>query len=214
MATNRKSKVQALAVGAFVAFCAFTMCASDAMAQRRGGGGGASASRGGGGGGARGGGGGARGGGGGSHGGRTAQSSVSGGNRGGGNRSAGSNGGDRSRSVERNGGDRTRTSGDRTTNIGSNNNVNIEGRDVNIDVEGGCCGYRGGYGYRHPIAAGITIGAIAGSVAGYYGSYYAALPASGCMRVVRAGVDYWQCGSAYYQEAMDGDTVVYMSVEQ
>ena len=38
-------------------------------------------------------------------------------------------GGSSSRSV--NGGDRTRTSGDRTTNVGSNNNVNVNRGDVN-----------------------------------------------------------------------------------
>ena len=196
--------------GLLVGTCVFAMCVDDAMAQRRGGGGGS------------------RGGGGGGHGGRMAQSSVSGGNRGGGARSSGGGGnrsasgqrgggGDRSAgsrsSGDRGGGDRTRTSGDRTNNIGSNNNVNIEGRDVNLDVEGGCCGYGGGWGYRHPIAAGVTIGAIAGSVAASYGAYYYALPPSGCTVVVRGGVQYHQCGSAYYSEAMDGDEVVYVSVE-
>ena len=201
------SFLAALLVGA----CVFAMCAGDAMAQRRGGGGGARG-----------------GGGGGSHGGRMAQSSVSGGNRGGsrssgsGARSSGSSarsggyGGSGSRSADRGGSgdrsssrsiERTRTSGDRETNIGSNNNVNIEGRDVNIDVEGG---WGGGYnGFRHPVAAGITIGAIATSAAVAAGSYYYALP-SNCALVG----PYYQCGSAYYQEAMDGDTVVYVSVEQ
>ena len=203
----RKLLASPILVGVLMSAGVFAMCVEDANAQRRGGGGGGM-SRGGGGGGARAG----------NHGGRTAQSSISGGNRS--SASRGSGGGSRSgnyggggNSGNRGSGDRTRTSGDRTNNIGSNNNVNIEGRDVNIDVEGGCCGYRGGYGYRHPVAAGITIGAIAGSVAASYGSYYYALPPSGCVTVVRAGANYYQCGSAYYQEAMSGDTVVYMSVD-
>ena len=204
--------------GLLVAACGFAMCVEDANAGRGGG---------------RGGGGGmSRGGGGGSHGGRMAQSSVSGGNRGGsrsssggggrsadrggggGNRSADRGGGDRSssRSTERNGGDRTRTSGDRTTNIGSNNNVNIDRGDVNIDVEGGWGGGCCWGGVRHPIAAGVTIGAIAGMTAAAVGSYYYALPPSGCTVVVQNGVSYHQCGTAYYSEAMDGDEVVYVSV--
>jgi hypothetical protein len=163
-----------------------------------------------------------------------AQSSVSGGNRGGGrsasgggrsssgsrsadrggsgSRSADRGGGDRSRSTERNGGDRTRTSGDRTTNIGSNNDINIDRGDVNIDVEGGWGGGCCWGGVRHPIAAGVTIGAIAGMTAAAIGSYYYALPPSGCTVVVMNGASYHQCGTAYYSEAMDGDEVVYVSV--
>jgi hypothetical protein len=196
--------------GLLVSGCVFAMCADDAMAQRRGGGGGMS--RGGGGGGASRGSAGARAG---NHGGRTAQSSVSGGNRsgrGGDSRGGDRGGGDRSGSVERNGGDRTRTSGDRTNNIGSNNNINIEGRDVNIDVEGGWGGGCCWGGVRHPIAAGVTIGAIAGMTAAAVGSYYYALPPSGCSVVVMNGVSYHQCGGAYYSEALDGDEVVYVSV--
>jgi len=183
--------------GLLVVGCSFVMCVDDAQAQRRGGGGGGASRGGGGGGSARAG----------NHGGRTAQSSVSGGNRSGSSSRSASNSGNRTAS----GGDRTRTSGDRTTNVGSNNNVNIEGRDVNIDVEGGCCG-GGGWGYRHPIAAGVTIGAIAGSVAASYGSYYYALPPSGCTVVVKNGAQYHYCGNAYYSEAMNGDEVVYVSV--
>jgi hypothetical protein len=65
---------------------------------------------------------------------------------------------------------------------------------------------------RHPIAAGVTIGAIAGMTAAAVGSYYYALPPSGCTVVVQGGVSYHQCGSAYYSEAMNGDEVVYVSV--
>jgi hypothetical protein len=200
----RKFFAHPLVAGLLVSGCVFAMCADDAMAQRRGGGGGGMSRGGGGGGGARAG----------NHGGRTAQSSVSGGNRSGSrSSSAGGSRSGGSRSVERNGGDRTRTSGDRTTNIGSNNNVNIDRGDVNIDVEGGwggsgCCWG----GVRHPIAAGVTIGAIAGWTAAAVGSYYYALPPSGCTVVVQNGVSYHHCGSAYYSEAMNGDEVVYVSV--
>ena len=200
--------------GLLVSTCVFAMCVDDANAQRRGGGGGMSRG-GGGGGGARAG----------NHGGRTAHSSVSGGNRassrgsGGGGRGDSSRGGNRgggdrssSRSVERNGGDRTRTSGDRTTNIGSNNDINIDRGDVNIDVEGGWGGGCCWGGVRHPIAAGVTIGAIAGMTAAAVGNYYYALPPSGCTVVVQNGVSYHQCGTAYYSEAMNGDEVVYVSV--
>ena len=200
--------------GLLVASCVFALCANDAMAQRGGGGGG----RGGGGGASRGGGGG-----GGSHGGRQAQSSVSGSNRsgGGGSRASASSanrggGGSANRSgntanANRSGNTTNRTNNsNRTTNVGSNNNVNINRGDVNIDVDGGygngCCRA------RYPIAAGVTIGAIAGATAAAVGSYYYALPASGCGMVTLGGIGYYQCGSAYYQQSMSGDQVVYVSV--
>ena len=210
----RKFIASPFVAGLLVATCVFALCVDDAEAQRRGGGGGS------------------RGGGGGGHGGRMAQSSVSGGNRGGGRSAAGggsSRGGSSSgRSADRGGGggrsadrgnsggrsgdrssERTRTSGDRTTNIGSNNNINVDRGDVNIDIDGG---YNGCCRARYPIAAGVTIGAIAGATAAAVGSYYYALPATGCAMVTRGGVGYYQCGSAYYQQSMNGDQVVYVSV--
>jgi hypothetical protein len=97
----------------------------------------------------------------------------------------------------------------RNTNIGSNNNVNIDRGDVNIDVDGGygngCCRA------RYPVAAGVAIGAMAGMTAAAVGSYYYGLP-SGCAQIMRGGIGYYQCGSAYYQQSMNGDQVVYVSV--
>jgi hypothetical protein len=141
---------------------------------------------------------------------------VSGGNRAGsgGSRNASGYGGGRHTSAQRNAAAirheqrrrPTRTSGDRTTNIGSNNNVNIEGRDVNIDVEGGWGGRRlllqrrslsvGGRhhhrrdGHQQSRSRPVLLLRLA---------------ASGCGPVVQNGASYYQCGSAYYQEAMHGD---------
>jgi hypothetical protein len=185
--------------GLLVSACVFALCANEAMAQRGGGrGGGASASRGGGGGGGTG-----------RHGGRTAQSSVSGGNRASASSAnRGNAAGNRSGNTSnRNSGNTN--SGNRTTNIGSNNNINIDRGDVNIDIEGG---YNGCCRARYPVAAGVAIGAMAGMTAAAIGSYYYALPASGCTMVTMGGVGYYQCGSAYYQQSMNGDQVVYVSV--
>ena len=199
----RKALASPFVAGLLISSCVFALCANDAMAQRGGGG------RGGGGGGASRGGGG---GGGGSHGGRQAKSSVSSGNRAssGGNRSAGGNTANRSGNRSGNTTNRTNNSS-RNTNIGSNNNVNVNRGDVNIDVDGG-------YGYnngccraRYPIAAGVAIGAVAGMTAAAVGSYYYGLP-SGCNQVTLTGIGYYQCGSAYYQQSMNGDQVVYVSV--
>jgi len=194
----RKALASPFVAGLLISSCVFALCANEAMAQRggggRGGGGGAGASRGGGGGG-------------GSHGGRTAQSSVSSGNR----TSSANRSGNTNRSGN-NSGNRTNNvnNSSRTTNVGSNNNVNVNRGDVNIDVDGGynngCCRA------RYPIAAGVTIGAIAGATAAAVGSYYYALPSSGCAMVTRGGIGYYQCGSAYYQQSMNGDQVVYVSV--
>jgi len=190
--------------GLLVSSCVFALCANDAMAQRGGGGrggSGGSASHGGGGGG-------------GIHGGRQAQSSVSSSYRGGGggNRSSASgntanrSGNTASRSNTTN---RTNNS-NRTTNVGSNNNVNINRGDVNVDIDGG--GYNNGCcRARYPIAAGVAIGAVAGMTAAAVGSYYYGLPA-GCGQVMMGGIGYYQCGSAYYQQSMNGDQVVYVAV--
>ena len=188
----RKALASPFVAGLLISSCVFALCANDAMAQRGGG-------RGGGGGGA----GASRGGGGGSHGGRQASSSVSGGNRSssGGNRSASTSSANRSGNRSGNTTNRTNNS-NRTTNVGSNNNVNV---DIDGGYGNGCC--RANY----PIAAGVAIGAVAGMTAAAVGSYYYGLP-SGCGQIVRGGIGYYQCGSAYYQQSMNGDQVVYVSV--
>jgi len=57
----------------------------------------------------------------------------------------------------------------------------------------------------------VAIGAVAGMTAAAVGSYYYGLPA-GCNQVTLTGVGYYHCGSAYYQQSMNGDQVVYVSV--
>jgi hypothetical protein len=205
--SKRKSSVGRILTALLVCACVFAFSANEAMAQRGGGG------RGGGGGASRG-----SGGGGGGHGGRTAQSSVSGGNRSASSASRSGNTANRSGNTSNrnsgnvNSGNRNTNvnNSSRTTNVGSNNNVNIDRGDVNIDVDGGygCCRN----GVRYPVAAGMAIGAVAGMTAAAIGSYYYALPPSGCVTVVRAGANYYQCGAAWYQQSMNGDQVVYVSV--
>jgi hypothetical protein len=73
----------------------------------------------------------------------------------------------------------------RSTTVNRNTNVNVN-RNVNVDVN------RPGY---HPVARGAVAGATARAV---MGSYYATLP-TGCVRVVRVGVDYYHCGTTWYQ---------------
>ena len=86
------------------------------------------------------------------------------------------------------------------------NNGNINTGDVNIDVDGGCC--NGGYGYGyHPVARGAAIA----TTAAVMGSYYSALP-SGCVTVVRVGINYSRCGSVWYQPVYSGANVQYMVV--
>ena len=107
-------------------------------------------------------------------------------------------------------------SGDRFGNINSGN--------INIDVDPG-------YGkLRHPLAAGIMVGAMVGAaigagayygygygygyygVCGYYYNCYYSLPAE-CPMVYSNDIPYIDCGGTYYQQQMQGDTVVYVIVE-
>lgn len=92
-----------------------------------------------------------------------------------------------------------------------NNNINID-NDINIDVDGRYGRYDRGYPGYHPVAAGAFIGAVAVTTAAVVGSYYYALPPSGCTVVVTNGISYHRCGSAYYQQTWQGDTVVYVVV--
>jgi hypothetical protein len=96
---------------------------------------------------------------------------------------------------------------------GNVNNVNRSGNrvntgDVNINVDGGCCngGYGNGY---HPVARGAAIA----TTAAVMGSYYASLP-SGCVTVVRVGINYSRCGSVWYQPVYSGANVQYMVVSE
>ena len=92
-----------------------------------------------------------------------------------------------------------------------NNNINID-NDINIDVDGGYGRHDYGYPGYHPVAAGAFIGAVAVTTAAVVGSYYYALPPSGCTVVVTNGISYQRCGSVYYQQTWQGDTVVYVVV--
>jgi hypothetical protein len=141
----------------------------------------------------------------------------------GGNRAnAGNNSGNRASASDRmsnsgnNNGNRV-NGGNNNINTGNNGNrvntgdVNIGGNNnINVDIDGGyghCCG--GGWGGYHPIAAGIAIGAVAVTTAAVVGSYYHTLP-MGCTTVIKNGVTYSQCGSAYYQQTFQGNDVVYV----
>ena len=88
------------------------------------------------------------------------------------------------------------------------NTGNINTGDVNIDVDGGCCngGYGNGY---HPVARGAAIA----TTAAVMGSYYSSLP-SGCVTVVRVGINYSRCGSVWYQPIYSGAQVQYMVVAE
>jgi hypothetical protein len=153
-------------------------------------------------------GGGGRGGGGG--GGRMAHSSVSGAShasRGGGSSYRGSSGNRASTGDRASTGNRTNTGNVNTGNRVNTGDINIDRGDVNIDVDPG-------YGrYRHPVAAGMAIGAVAVTTAAVLGASYYTLPPSGCTTVIEDGLSYYYCGDVYYQQTMSGDDVVYVVVE-
>jgi hypothetical protein len=90
-------------------------------------------------------------------------------------------------------------------NVNRNTNVNVN-RNVNIDND--CCG--GGWGDNyHPVARGA---AVAATTAVVMGAYYSSLP-TGCVTVVRVGVNYSQCGSTWYQPVYSGSNVQYVVVQ-
>jgi hypothetical protein len=102
--------------------------------------------------------------------------------------------------------DRERNRGDRETNIGSGNDIDIDGGDWNIDVDGGCCGGWGGGWYGGGFWAGAALGAIT------MGAWYSTLPA-GCPMVYTYATPYYHCGGYYYAPQMQGDEVVYVVVD-
>lgn len=145
-------------------------------------------------------------------GGRMAQSSVSAGNHSAGRSQGAAAGQGRGTANTANSGNRVNSGN--SVNAGNRVNtgdINIDRGDVNIDVDGGYGGYRGGY-YRHPVAAGAVIGAMAVTTAAVIGSYYYALPPTGCTTVITNGISYQRCGSVYYQQTMSGSDVVYVVV--
>jgi hypothetical protein len=194
-----------------------------AEAQRRGGGGGGHAARGGGGGhAARGGAHQSVGGGGGnrsaarSAGAQRPASANTGANRGSMDRTAGANRGnvDRTAGADRGNvdrgnvdrGDRNVDRGDRNvdrdTNIGSNN-------DINIDVDDG---WGGGDWDYHPIAAGVAFGTAAAVTSAAIGSMYYSLPSS-CPPYPYGGYTYHYCNNVWYQPQYSGSTVNYVVID-
>lgn len=186
-----------------------------------------------------GGGGGMRGGGGG----RMGYSSIGSANRAGTRPSAGNSSGNRNRADTQpstrpgnvGSGDRGNGhlgSGDRINNDlpGSGDRFgNINNGNINIDVDPG-------YGQiRHPLAAGLVVGAAIGAAAGayypyygygygygywggyygdcsYYGNCHYSIPAD-CPKIDTYAVPYYYCDGIYYQQQMQGDTVVYVVVD-
>ena len=65
---------------------------------------------------------------------------------------------------------------------------------------------------RPSLGAGLVIGAVAGFTAAAIGSAYYSLP-YGCSPYHWGGYGYYSCGGAYYQPQYEGDTVVYVQIE-
>ena len=86
----------------------------------------------------------------------------------------------------------------RTNNVRSTsvNNVNVN-RNVNVDVDRGCCngGWDNDY---HPIATAAAVTATVAVTSAVVGSMVRTVPA-GCVPVNYGGVVYQQCGSTWYQ---------------
>lgn len=98
----------------------------------------------------------------------------------------------------------------RNTNVNRNWNVN---RNLNVDVD---VHHEYGYGYRwdnyyHPVARAAVATAAAVTTAAVIGSMYRALP-TGCVTILRGGLTYYQCGSAWYQPTYVGSSVQYVVV--
>jgi hypothetical protein len=115
-----------------------------------------------------------------------------GGGRGGGGGHAGGGGsGARSAQVNNSHAD-VRTNNVRNTSV---NNV-IVNRNVNVDVDRGCCG--GWDNAYHPVARAAAVGATVAVTSAVIGSMVTTVPA-GCVPVNYGGVVYQQCGSTWYQ---------------
>ena len=126
----------------------------------------------------------------------------------GGGRGGGGGGGGASRQVRSSSGSTMKSASRPTSNVNrstsDNRNTNVN-RNVNIDND--CCD--GGWGDNyHPVARGA---AVAATTAVVMGAYYSSLP-TGCVTVVRVGVNYSQCGSTWYQPVYSGSHVQYVVV--
>jgi len=95
-------------------------------------------------------------------------------------------------------------SANRNTSVNRSGNVNNVNVNRNVNVSGNGYGY--GHGGYHPVARGAAVGAMAVTTGAVIGSMYHTLPSS-CVTVVRVGVTYHQCGSAWYR-SQGGEYVV------
>lgn len=89
-------------------------------------------------------------------------------------------------------------------------NVNI-GNDVNVNVD-----RDNGWGWDHdyhPVAAGVAFGTAAAVTSAAIGSRYYSLPPA-CAPYPYSGYTYYSCGGVYYAPRYEGDTVVYVVVDQ
>jgi hypothetical protein len=109
------------------------------------------------------------------------------GGRGGG----GGGGGDRQAAQVNNTKADTRTNDTRSTSVNNVNNTTVN-KNVNVNVEGGCCnnGWDNDY---HPVARAAAVTATAVVI----GSIVAS-PPPGCVPVNYGGMVYQQCGATWY----------------
>ena len=125
----------------------------------------------------------------------------------------GGGGGASSRQVRSSSGSTMKSASRQTSNVNrSGNRVNTGDVNVNVnrnvDIDNDCC--NGGWGDNyHPVARGA---AVAATTAVVMGAYYSSLP-TGCVTVVRVGVNYSQCGSTWYQPVYSGSNVQYVVVQ-
>src|SRR5262249_8571091 len=132
-----------------------------------------------------------------------AEAAAGGGRGGGGGARAGATGGGAGARAAAGGGARqtaqvnnsrtdVRTNNVRSTSV---NNVNVE-RNVNVNVDRGCCG--GWDNDYHPVATAAAVGAAAALTSAVIGSMVRTVPA-GCVPVNYGGIVYQQCGTVWYQ---------------
>lgn len=86
----------------------------------------------------------------------------------------------------------TRSTNVRNTSV---NNVNVN-RNVNVEVDGGCC--HNGWDNDHPVATAAAVGATIAVTSAVIGSIVNKPPAN-CVPVNYGGIVYQQCGSTWYQ---------------
>jgi len=128
-----------------------------------------------------------------------------GGARAGGGGQAAAGGGARQTTQINNSRADTRTTSVRSTsvnnvnvnNVNRNvNNVNVD-RNVNVNVNNGCC--NGGWDNNyHPVATAAAVTAAVGVTSAIVGSMVRTVPV-GCVPVNYGGMIYQQCGTVWYQ---------------